>query len=151
VWVSSPYVFWYFRSFSAGIFDSPQGVYLPPTLGPRGYLEPSLVYSLFSSILALFHDFGTFPGGTSGIAILGGISPFWGGVYIGGGGEGGYIAGKLNLMFCCEGSPKSYVKFRGGLGGGVSIYRGGGKFAILGGFSVRRCHSPSDAILPFST
>jgi hypothetical protein len=70
-----------------------------------------------------------------------------GGIYRGGG-EGGYIAGKLNLMFCCEGSPKSYVKFRGGLGGGVSIYRGGGKNAILGGFSVRRCHSPSDAVLP---
>src|ERR1043165_3363437 len=74
VWVSSPHV--------SGIFRFATGVYSPPTLGPRGNLEPSLVYSLFrggkchfSLFLALFHDFGTFPGGTSGIAILGGISP----------------------------------------------------------------------------
>src|ERR1044071_5932609 len=52
-----------------GIFDSPQGVYLPPTLGPRGNLEPSLVYSAEPGKLAIsgyFHDFALFWGFSRG-------------------------------------------------------------------------------------
>src|ERR1043165_6209216 len=36
------------------------GIYSPPTLGPRGNLEPSLVYSAEPGKFAIFVDFGTF-------------------------------------------------------------------------------------------